>query len=361
MRSSSSRRSTSSSAAIRVCVGSPGTFSTRRCWSATLAIWGRCVIVSTCARSARRRRTSGHTVRGHTADAGIDLVEDDRLASRDGRDRERDARELAARGRLGDGRERKPGVRADEEDRLVDARRPRRRAHAARRGTRPRPARDPRAPAATAAANGTAAPRRATASAAAAASNRSRARPPDRLRARSTGSPSAPSPSSSLERNGAAFEEIVEGRRAVAARGRPRCGRGAPRPRPREPGPRRARRRSACRSLPTSPRRTATSRSSAAAAELRREPLERRERTLGRGGKRARSLSVVRLDRRGSGLRPLRELRDVAEPLALGAERVLLARHEPLGVLDERRELLEPRALRAGPLLELDHTAATPP
>ena len=55
MRSSSSRRWASSRRSIRVCVGSPGTFSTRKCASATLAIWGRCVIVITCARSASRR------------------------------------------------------------------------------------------------------------------------------------------------------------------------------------------------------------------------------------------------------------------------------------------------------------------
>ena len=54
MRSISSRRRSSSSSSIRVCVGSPGTFSTRKCVSATLAICGRCVIVSTWARSARR-------------------------------------------------------------------------------------------------------------------------------------------------------------------------------------------------------------------------------------------------------------------------------------------------------------------
>ena len=47
----------------------------------------------------------------------------------------------------------------------------------------------------------------------------------------------------------------------------------------------------------------------------------------------------------------------MAEPLALCAERVLLARHETLGVLDQRSELLEPGAFRARPLLELDHTA----
>ena len=43
---------------MRVTVGSPGTFSTRKWRSARLAICGRCVIVTTCARSASRRRLS---------------------------------------------------------------------------------------------------------------------------------------------------------------------------------------------------------------------------------------------------------------------------------------------------------------
>ena len=55
------------------------------------------------------------------ADARVDLVEDQRLATADRGDRERDAGELAARRRLGDGAERQPGVGADQEDGLVDA------------------------------------------------------------------------------------------------------------------------------------------------------------------------------------------------------------------------------------------------
>ena len=43
---------------MRVCVGSPGTFSTRKCRSARLAICGRCVIVTTCAAPASRRSVS---------------------------------------------------------------------------------------------------------------------------------------------------------------------------------------------------------------------------------------------------------------------------------------------------------------
>ena len=62
-------------------------------------------------------------VRSLAADAGVDLVEDHRLASSDGGDRERDARELAPGGGLRDRPEREPGVRADQENGLVDARR----------------------------------------------------------------------------------------------------------------------------------------------------------------------------------------------------------------------------------------------
>src|SRR5439155_23675941 len=54
-----------------------------------------------------------------SADAGVDLVEDQRLASAHRRDRKRDARELAARGGLGDRRERQSGVWADQEAGLV--------------------------------------------------------------------------------------------------------------------------------------------------------------------------------------------------------------------------------------------------
>src|SRR5579862_1532105 len=56
------------------------------------------------------------------ADAGVDLVEHEGLAARDGRDRERDARQLAAGRRLGDRPERHARVRPDEEHRLVRSR-----------------------------------------------------------------------------------------------------------------------------------------------------------------------------------------------------------------------------------------------
>ena len=58
-------------------------------------------------------------VRRHAADPRVDLVEDERLAAGHRRERERDARQLAARGRVRDRRERQAGVRADEERRLV--------------------------------------------------------------------------------------------------------------------------------------------------------------------------------------------------------------------------------------------------
>src|SRR5581483_10774059 len=60
-------------------------------------------------------------IRRLPADAGVDLVEDECLAARDGGDRERDARELPTGRRLGDGGEREAGVGTDEEDGLVGA------------------------------------------------------------------------------------------------------------------------------------------------------------------------------------------------------------------------------------------------
>ncbi len=60
-------------------------------------------------------------VRGLAADARVDLVEDERLAPADRSDRERDARELAAGRGLRHRAEGQAGVRADQEDGLVDA------------------------------------------------------------------------------------------------------------------------------------------------------------------------------------------------------------------------------------------------
>jgi hypothetical protein len=53
------------------------------------------------------------------ADARVDLVEDHRLPTADGCDGERDSRQLATRGRLGDRRKREARVRADQERDLV--------------------------------------------------------------------------------------------------------------------------------------------------------------------------------------------------------------------------------------------------
>ena len=61
-------------------------------------------------------------MRGDTADAGVDLVEHERLSSGDGRECERDPRELASRRRLGGRCEWKAGVRPHEEDGLVGTR-----------------------------------------------------------------------------------------------------------------------------------------------------------------------------------------------------------------------------------------------
>ena len=67
----------------------------------------------------------GDAMRGDASDAGVDLVEHDGLASRDRGDRESNAREFTARGRLRNRRERQPGVRTDEEHRFVGPGRPR--------------------------------------------------------------------------------------------------------------------------------------------------------------------------------------------------------------------------------------------
>ena len=81
----------------------------------------------------------------------------------------------------------------------------------------------------------------------------------------------------------------------------------------------------------------------AGALELRRQPLQRRDRPLGEPDEPGGSLAVVGRERvRGRG-GALGELGDVAEPLALVAQRLLAAGLHPLGVLDERVQLGEPR------------------
>ncbi len=87
--------------------------------------------------------------------------------------------------------------------------------------------------------------------------------------------------------------------------------------------------------------------------ELRREPLERGERPLRRGGERAGAIAVVRVECRDRSRSALAELRDVTGALALRTQCLLFACRDALGVLDQRRELLEPGALGIGPPLEL--------
>ena len=145
IRCSSSRRCASSSEAMRVCVGSPGDLLHPE-------------VPVRDARNLREVRDRHHLcalgqpaerlgdpVRRLAADAGVDLVEDHRLAARDGGDRQCDARELPARRGLGDRRERQSRVRPDEE--RHPRRRPSGRALAllARRRTRLRPSRPRRA------------------------------------------------------------------------------------------------------------------------------------------------------------------------------------------------------------------------
>ena len=216
MRSSSSRRSSASSGSIRVCVGSPGDL-----LDAEVAVGEARDL-----RQVRDRddlRAAGEPaqrladgVRGLAADAGVDLVEDHRLAAADGRDRERDPRQLAARGGLGDRPERQAGVRAHEERDLVGARRRPARRRAARRGTRPRRGRRRRARAATASANAGAA------ACAPRAARRGGGRPrPGRARASrprpAPGSWPSSSAASSRRASSARVEQLVVARGAVAA------------------------------------------------------------------------------------------------------------------------------------------------
>ena len=105
---------------MRVCVGSPGTFSTRRWRSATLAICGRCVIVTHLRALAQPAQRLCDRMPGLAADSRVDLVEDQRhLPSCRGSECERDAAELAAGRGLGDRGEREAGVRADQERHCV--------------------------------------------------------------------------------------------------------------------------------------------------------------------------------------------------------------------------------------------------
>ena len=326
---------------IRVCVGSPGTFSTRKC-----AVGD--------ARDLRQVRDRDHLralgeppqrlgdgVRGRAADARVDLVEDDRLAARDGRDRERDPRQLAARGRLGDGRERQAGVRPDQERR--PRRRPPRPASRSRSSTRnsPSPMPTPRSSSATAAANGSRGrgPRGAqlvAASVAASASAAAAPRPPRAGRAalergelrarlgRTLEQLLVASRSGSGARVGDPVELAPRPPRAGRARPRARRGSGADRSRPRAGA---ARRRAARRRVRAS---SGASRSSGASARS------------ARGGERRGAVAVLGSERLGRGPRALGELGDVAKPLALGAQLVLAS--PARGPRCPRRARAAPRA-----------------
>ena len=297
------------------------------------------------ARGQARERV-GDAVRGRAADARVDLVEDHRLAAADGGDRQRDAGELAARGRLGDRRERQPGVRPDQERDLVGAGRALARARRAPRGTRRRPCRSRAARAATASANGPAAAARASRSAAATAATRASA--------------CATRPSAASRRVEALVERL-QLRPRLRRAGEQLLGRLAAEAPPRVGDPvelaldlleparvgleHRQERAQGARRLAQA--QLGVAELVGGLLQLRREPLDRRERALGGRGQAGGALALLgieRLRRRG---RALDQLGQVPQPLALLAQRLLLARLHPLGVLDERAQLGEPR-LRGG-------------
>ena len=93
------------------------------------------------------------------------------------------------------------------------------------------------------------------------------------------------------------------------------------------------------------------------ALELRREPLERRHGPLGESDETGRAVAVVGREgvRRGGGA--LRQLGDVAEPLALAAQPLLASRLHPLRVLDERLKLGEAHLRERGVRRQLLVTA----
>ena len=130
---------------MRVCVGSPGTFSTRKWRSARARDLGKVGDRDDLGVPGEPAERVSDRMRGPAADPGVDLVEDHGLAACDGGDRERDPGELAARGRLGDRPEGQPCVRADREPRLVGIRTGLDPSHAARPGTPPPRARHRRA------------------------------------------------------------------------------------------------------------------------------------------------------------------------------------------------------------------------
>ncbi len=280
-------------------------------------------------------------VRGLSADAGVDLVEDERLAARDRGDGERDARQLAAGGRLRDGRERHPRVGADEEDGVVgaggagvalaqlDEELPfthadvvqLRRDRVGEGGSSGVPLR------------------------AKLGGERvdARLRLGERLRRRRRRVGAAVERGQLGARVGGAVEQLLVGR---AAEPPLRVGD------PVEPGLQlleaarlRLERGEECVQVgrDLAQPQLGVAQLVAGALELRREPLQRRHRPLGEPDEPGGSLAVVGRERVRGGRSALGELGDMAKPLALAAQRLLAARLHPLGVLDERVELGEPR------------------
>ena len=295
---------------------------------------------------------AGDAVRGDAADARVDLVEHDRLAAGDRRDRERDAGELAARGGLGDRRERQPGVRPHEERRLVRAGRARARARAARRGTRPRRARGRRARAPRRRRTGRRRPRAPPRAPPARRSIARRRRPRASARAaleRVAGGDASSSASAAV----APLEQLLEARGACRRRtSESRSSRSSTAcARPGSASSDSANRRT---SLATSPSRTTSSRSSS--------PTRSSSGASRSSGATARSAAAARArapspssgsSASAAAAAPSPSSATCRMRSRSAAEAVLLARLEPLGVLDERGELVQPRPLRVGAALEL--------
>ena len=282
---------------MRVCVGSPGIFSTRKC-----AVGD--------ARDLREMRDRQHLralgealerrrdgVRRDAADAGVDLVEDERLA----RPRPPRARARCARARR-PRRSRRPG-RTGGPRSGGRGTRPRRRpsgparARAARRGTRPPPCRAPAARPRPPARTRSACARRSSRSASASASMRASPRRPPPARPPRPGRARRQRRRAPRARRRGALEQLVVRRRAE-----PALEIGDPLEPP---------------STSSSERRVGLERGEEAVqvaadlaqpkgdvaelaggrAELRREPLERRERPLGTCRERCRAVAVLGRDR----------------------------------------------------------------
>ena len=84
----------------------------------------------------------------------------------------------------------------------------------------------------------------------------------------------------------------------------------------------------------------------ARACELGSDSLERRNRPLGDSGQRRRAVAVLGRQRLGGRRGALGELGHVAQPVAIGVERCLGVRLEPLGRRHQRLQLGEPGRLR---------------